>query len=307
MAILADAAKQISLVVCTVDRFAGLERCLASVESFRSVLREVIVVNNGPHLAAVQEIAARHYARMITEPRRGSGSARNAGIRAATGRFIAFLDDDTQADENWLPCLMAPFSDAAVDGVLGTVRASNSVDPIHKAFQQFAVAPLPSVPTTLDARAAGDPFPLRMAMNGFTMNAVFRREVFDLYGYFDRRFGPGTRVRYGDDTEFFFRVLLHGGRIQFEPRAVVAHRWPIDPKGWRRGVFGAACGHTALLTKYFFAEPGLRGEVRRYLQNRWRNRHQQGASSPGSVELPGVSFILGSLYGPIAFLLSGKP
>ncbi len=306
MDILPDAAEQVSLVICTVDRFADLERCLASLEPFRSVLREVIVVNNGPHLAAVQEIAARHDARTLHEPRRGSSSARNAGIRAARGDIIAFLDDDTTADENWLPRLVAPFADPAVAGVLGTVRASNPHDPIHMAFLQFAIAPLPVVPTTLDACAAGERFPLRLAMTGFTMNAAFRRAAFERFGYFDTRFGPGTRVRYGDDTDFFFRVLLRGGRMQFEPRAIVAHRWPADPKAWRRAVFGVACGHTALLAKYFCAELGLRSEVLRYIRGRWRMRRQRAASSPASVQFPGASFILGSLFGPVAFLLSRK-
>jgi len=302
----AELLKQVSLIICTVDRFEDLDRCLASVRPFRAALAEIILVNNGSHLAAVEEIAKRHDAQVTTEPRRGSGRARNAGIRAASGNFIVFLDDDTQAGENWLACLVAPLADSTVDCVLGAVRAENPADPVHQAFEQFACSPLPRVPTMFDARAIADRFPLRMAMNGFTMNVAFRRDLFERFGYFDQRFGPGTRIRCGDDTELFFNVLRRGGRILFEPRAVVVHSWPTDRKALRRSIFGAGCGHTAILTKYVLEEPTLRGEILRYIASRFRNRLARGSRSSASVKLPRLPFVLGSLYGPIAFLLSGK-
>ena len=155
-----------------------------------------------------------------------------------------------------------------------------------------------------DARASADRFPLRMAMKGFTMNVAFRRDVFERFGYFDQRFGPGTRIRYGDDTELSFNVLRRGGRILFEPRAVVVHSWPTGGKALRRGIFGAGCGHTAILTKYLLEEPSLRGEILRYIASRFRNRLARGSRSSASVKLPRLPFLLGSLYGPIAFLLS---
>ena len=238
--------KQVSLIICTVDRLADLERCLASVQPYRAALGEVIIVNNGPHPAAIEKIAIRYAARITTEAAHGSGHARNAGVRAARGSFIAFLDDDAQATENWPAHLIAPLADVTVDCVLGSVRAENPGDPVQQAFEQFACSALPPIPTLLNAHVIQDPFPLRMAMKGFTMNAAFRRDVFARFGDFDPRFGPGTRIRYGDDTEFFFRVLRQGGRILFEPRAVVVHRWPTDAKAWRRSVFSASCGHTAL-------------------------------------------------------------
>ena len=298
--------KQVSLIICTVDRPADLERCLASLEPYRAALGEVIVVNNGPHLAVVERISIRYAARITTEAARGSGRARNAGVRAAHGSFIAFLDDDTQAAENWPAHLIAPLADATVDGVLGAVRAENPSDPVQQAFEEFACSALPRVPTLLNAHAIQDPFPLRLAMKGFTMNAAFRRDVFTRFGDFDPRFGPGTRIRYGDDTEFFFRVLRQGGRILFEPRAVVVHRWPTDVKAWRRSVFGASCGHTAILTKYFLEDPALRGEICRYVAARFRNRRVLQSNGPAKLKLPRLPFLLGGLYGPIAFLLSGK-
>lgn len=305
MEALGELLKQTSIIVCTVDRFTDLERCLESLRPFRTAVAEVLVVNNGPHLGAVEEIAKRSEARVTTEARRGVSRARNAGIRAAPGNFVAFLDDDTQTCENWLPRLIAPLADPTVDCVMGAVRAENPADPVHHGFEQIVCAGLPDAPTMLDARAAADRFPLRMAMNGFTMNVAFRRDVFERFGYFDERFGRGTLIGSGEDPDLFFNVLRHGGRILFEPRAMVAHRWPTDWKALRRSVFQAGCGHTAILTKYYLQEPSLRGEILRYTASRILRRWQvKSPSTP--VRVPRLPFLLGSLYGPLAFLLSRR-
>ena len=100
--------KQASIVICTGHRLADLERCLESLRRFRAAVAEILIVNNGPYFAPVEEVAKRNEARVIREGRRGVSCARNAGIRAALGSFVAFLDDDTQAGENWLPTLDRP-------------------------------------------------------------------------------------------------------------------------------------------------------------------------------------------------------
>ncbi len=306
MDVAADLLNQVSLIICTVDRLPDLERCLTSVRQVRSALAEIIVVNNGPHLAAVEEVVGRYDAHVLSEPQRGIGHARNTGIRAARGEFIAFLDDDAQAGEDWLAQLIAPFTDSSVDCVWGVVRAENPADPLQQAFEQIACPRLPQAPTVFDARAHGDSFPLRMAMNGLTMNTAFRRDAFDRFGYFDTRFGRGTRIRSGEDTDLFFNLLRQGGRIVSAPKAVVFHRWPAESKLLRTTFFEAACGHTAILTKYFCAQPALRPAILRYISARLQNQVGRGPQGPSSISQPRLPFLLGSIYGPFAFLLSRR-
>ena len=40
--------------------------------------------------------------RYLRQTNQGLSSARNSGIRAATGEVVAFTDDDCRADEDWL-------------------------------------------------------------------------------------------------------------------------------------------------------------------------------------------------------------
>jgi GT2 family glycosyltransferase len=58
----------------------------------------------------------------------------------------------------------------------------------------------------------------------FGTNMAFRREVFSTYGEFRRDLGPqpGSEIR-SEDTEFGMRVIAGGGRLWYEPRAVVYH------------------------------------------------------------------------------------
>jgi len=188
--------------------------------------------------------------------------------------------------------------------VLGAARAANPSDPVQKAFERILCAGLPDAPTMLDARAAADSFPLRMAMNGFGMNVAFRRDAFERFGYFDERFGRGTLIGSGEDLDCFFNVLRIGGRILFEPRAVVVHRWPTARRAFRRAVFQSGCAHTALLTKYFLEEPSLRRKVFRYVASRLRPARNGSTST--KFKVPRIPLLLGSLNGPFAFLLSRK-
>lgn len=58
---------------------------------------EIILVNDGSDDTAALELAIapyQHRIKYIKQPHRGSAAARNAGIRAATGEFVAMLDGD---------------------------------------------------------------------------------------------------------------------------------------------------------------------------------------------------------------------
>jgi hypothetical protein len=86
----------------------------------------------------------------------------------------------------------------------------------------------------------------------------------------------------------------------------VLHRWPTDWKALRRSVFRSGCGHTAILTKYFLEEPSLRGELLRYVASRILRRKDPASPVSSQARIPRLPFFLGSLYGPLAFLLSRK-
>jgi GT2 family glycosyltransferase len=305
MEIPGELLKQTSIIVCTVDRLTDLEECLKSLRPFRAAVADIIVVNNGPHLAAVEEVGKRHDARVVTEPQRGVSRARNNGIRAATGNVLAFLDDDSVADPNWLPLLLTPFRDPQVLVVVGSIFAQTLADPVSRAFDYLHRAQFPELQLTVDENAEKNSFPMRLALVG-NANMAIRREAFDHFGYFDTRMGRGTRIGSGEEPDLLLRVLLGHGKIVVEPAARILHRHSTEWRAVRRWAFQSGCAHTAILTKYFLQEPSLRGQILRYAASRLRRRPSPESSAAAKLKVPRIPLLLGSLYGPMAFLLSGK-
>lgn len=92
-----SAPHRVSVIVPTHDRLAQLGQALESIRALDGpdLSLEIIVADNGTKSAA--GVAAKYGAVHVTATDvRGAGAARNAGMRRATGEFIAFLDDDDQ-------------------------------------------------------------------------------------------------------------------------------------------------------------------------------------------------------------------
>jgi GT2 family glycosyltransferase len=300
-----DFSKSTSIIVCTVDRLADLEACLQSLQPFKAAVADIIVVNNGPHLATVEEVARRQSATVINEPQRGVSRARNAGIRAARGEILAFLDDDSVADPNWLPLLIEPFRDPQVFAVAGSIGAQVLTDPVSQAFDELHRAQFPETKITFAGDAEPKPFPMRSALVG-NANMAIRREAFDRFGGFDCRFGRGTRIGSGEEPDMLLRILLGGGKIVVEPAARIIHRHSTEWRAMRQWAFTSGCAHTAILTKYFLQQRSLRGRIIRYATSRLRRQPAPKVTATPKLRVPKLPFLLGSLYGPIALLISGK-
>ena len=92
----------VSVIIPTRDRIEHVRRALASVRSQRDVELEAVVVDDGSQdsgAAALAALAA-DGVRVVRNPRsRAPAGARNVGIDAARGEWVAFLDDD----DFWAP------------------------------------------------------------------------------------------------------------------------------------------------------------------------------------------------------------
>ena len=108
----------ISIIVPTFRRPAGLKNALESLKHQNADGRalEIVVSDNDPEGTArlyVKDFASKCRFPVIyvhaTQP--GVANARNIALKTARGRYLAFLDDDQIASENWLEGLMNVMSD----------------------------------------------------------------------------------------------------------------------------------------------------------------------------------------------------
>jgi glycosyltransferase involved in cell wall biosynthesis len=105
----ADAADSsailLSVVIPCLNEEGNIERCVTEaleVLAQSEILGEVVVVDNASEDNSAQ-LAADAGARVISEPRRGYGSAYLAGFAAARGRYIVMADADLTYDFKEIP------------------------------------------------------------------------------------------------------------------------------------------------------------------------------------------------------------
>ena len=92
--------RSITVVVPTYNRLDPLRRALESLRGQTRVPDEVIVVDDGSTDDTAQRVAGDFPdVRLIRQEQRGVSAARNRGIEAASGEWIALLD----SDDEWLP------------------------------------------------------------------------------------------------------------------------------------------------------------------------------------------------------------
>lgn len=212
-------ADTVSVILCTKDRPDDLARAIASIRASGEVggRAEIVVVEEAdvPH-----EMPGVRYVH-LPRANRGFGYARNAGVRAAQGEVVLFIDDDCEAERGWAEALTVPFQeDARVLGVAGAVLVRNC-GAIGYAEN---ILGFPGGGLRYLHQAGGRVVPTQLLS---TCNCAYRRRaLFDAGGFVEEaRMG-------GEDFLLAERVAALGPCV-FAPGAVVYHR----PRGTFPAIF----------------------------------------------------------------------
>jgi len=106
-----------TVIIPALNEAESLGGVLAAIP--RSTAAEIVVVDGGS-TDGTPAIAEAGGARLISEPRRGYGRACAAGICAAQGEIVVFMDADGADDPRHLPELVAPLVSGQAELVLGS-------------------------------------------------------------------------------------------------------------------------------------------------------------------------------------------
>jgi glycosyltransferase involved in cell wall biosynthesis len=183
----------VSTIIPTYNRRDLVQRAIESVLAQDVGVEEVIVVDDGSTDGTAEALRARYGERItcLRQANAGVSAARNAGMAAARGQFLALLD----SDDLWTPDKtrrqLALFeADPSLGMVLCDVDRVNADGAYYDTFHRreviaqdgWAFAPLLRNPSLVPA------------------SAMLRREVFETVGGFD------TTLRTAEDIDFHLRV-----------------------------------------------------------------------------------------------------
>ncbi len=258
-----DQSKKYSVIVCTRDRAERLASCLEAVVAQDYPDFEVIVVDNAPAGSEVADlVASRPWpvpVRRIVEHRPGLSWARNAGLRAATGLFVAYLDDDERPDRHWLAELARGFTLApGVAGVSGVVLPAALDTRAQCLFERFGGHSKGRgfVAEVFDAAAHVRQHPLYpLPPFGVGASMAFDRELLLRAGGFDVALGAGTPARAGEDTAAISDLMLAGATFVYWPGAIMWHEHRRELPELERQLFGYGAGLTAFYLRAVLRDP----------------------------------------------------
>ena len=116
-------AVSVSVVICayTEARWDDLVAAVRSVQLQDPTPEVIVVIDHNDALFDRVRIEILGIKVIVNTGRRGLSGARNAGVAVATGDIVAFLDDDAEAEDQWLPRLVETYRDGDVLGVGGSV------------------------------------------------------------------------------------------------------------------------------------------------------------------------------------------
>lgn len=201
----------VAVVIPTRGRGEGLDAALAAIRAPENWLVNVLVIEN--HTDEAESIARSRGARYERLVGGNASIARNHGARLAAGAdAIAFLDDDSVPQGDWLRQLTLPIISGAADATVGACRVQFG-KPVPDSVRGYFV----------DTDLALDP--ARPFLIG--MNMAIKPAVFEALGGFPEYLGPGASIG-GEDLLLSYRLTAAGYRLQAVLAATVRHDVPAS-------------------------------------------------------------------------------
>ncbi len=182
-----------------------LRGCVRSLLDQTIAPAEILVVNDGS-TDRTREVAAGLPVRVIDlDGHPGLAAARNAGVRAARGEYVASLDVDCVADPRWLERLLSALRETGAAGAGGKLTEGF----LAALGDRWRAAHMRQ--DWGDARIVNPPFL-------FGCNTLFRKDALEEAGLYD----PAFRTN-GEDVDLSHRLMAQGRTLVYEPSAFVTH------------------------------------------------------------------------------------
>lgn len=215
---------RLSFVIATRNRSDFIIDCIRSIDVQEEPQIEVIVIDNSDDIKTEKALRSDLQSLRNTTLRyvhipyseQVLADARNLGVRLSAAPLVAFVDDDTVLDPQWISECCKIFQNEKVAGVSGTIREpdTDSLDPL---------ANLPIGIIRDDGKMETNFYltptePVKIQhLRG--CNWACRKSVFEEIGGFD----PSFRHIY-EEADLSLRISQSGGILLFDRNLSLLHR-----------------------------------------------------------------------------------
>jgi glycosyltransferase involved in cell wall biosynthesis len=195
----------LDLVSCVIPVHNGerfVDETVGSVLAQSHSRIEIVAIDDGSTDRSAERLAAYgDRIRLIRQANRGEAAARNAGVRASTGPFVAFLD----ADDLWEPDKIAR--------QLRRMRDTPAIDLSFTRFRNFWGGEMEEEARRFEAHALAQP------LAAWSIGTLLtRRDSFERFGPFDEG------LRQLPNMTWFVHAARQGARIDMLPQVLMRRR-----------------------------------------------------------------------------------
>ena len=274
---------EISVIIPTYNRLKDIDDTLESLkaQSYSSDKFEVVVIDGGT--SGVNELVEKYkdlkHFNFILNAERGASVQRNVGIENAKGTYLAFIDDDANAEPGWLSSFAAFFEKNDFGVLAGKIVPlwSDAAKNWHKSS--------PYVRNLYSMYDLGNQS--KEVEYGFSCNYLMPKSVLIEFGGFDPSHGRigDERILYGEDVIICQKINTKY-KNYYIPEAVVHHK-VLDYR----------------LKYCWLAQRAFAGGLTKGLQNRKPKPHQKMKLTLMDYTLL-VPYALGLLKGHLSRLLN---
>ena len=243
----------------------------------------------------------------MVEPVVGLSRARNRGARTSDTEVVAFLDDDSLAEPDWLASLACEFEDPQVMAAAGRTLPLSVETDAERLCACMAGADSAQAEPVRSIVDRHHPFWFQMANFGGIGdggNMAFRRSAFDVWPGFHERLGRGSALHGGEEHHAFFSLIDRGYRVVYTSLAVTRHPYPRTMEDLRARHLRDLTAATAYITLMFAEEPRYRRLLARYvyeaLKGSPRSWRREGITRRPRI-VPRWHTLLARLSGPLLY------
>lgn len=209
----------VSIIVVNWNRAKFLKDCLSTLSRQSYANREIILVDNGSSDESIPVVKENFPAVKIVglAENRGFTGGNAAGLKVASGEFIALVNNDARTEPGWLETLLQPM---LADPSVGICASKLVID---------GTRAIDSAGNGLTTGGVGFNRGLGMDRKHFSISelifgacgaaALYRRSMLDEIGFFDDEF-----FLYDEDMDLSFRAQLAGWKCRYVADAVAHHK-----------------------------------------------------------------------------------